>query len=249
MIEKAAGLWGKAGQRSLERSALVEAAEQLVRALDQIATLPSTAALRRQQIKLQVALANALMHTKGYSAPETKAAVEQARLYIQRAEALGEPAEDPLLLISVLYGFWASNFVSFNGNVVRELAAQFLALAEKQKAKVPLMIGHRLMASSLMYTGDIVDGQSHFDRAFALYDPREHRSLATRFGQDVGVVILSFRSWNSWLLGYPEAAGQHRARTQGCARNRPSRHINVRAILCKLDVHPPQGLRGGRRTH
>jgi class 3 adenylate cyclase/predicted ATPase len=207
LIEKAAGLWGKAGQRSLERSALVEAAEQLVRALDQIATLPSTAALRRQQIKLQVALANALMHTEGYSAPETKAAVEQARLYIQRAEALGEPAEDPLLLFSVLYGFWASNYVSFNGDVVRELAAQFLALAEKQKAKVPLMIGHRLMASSLMYTGDIVDGQSHFDRAFALYDPREHRSLATRFGQDVGVVILSFRSWNSWLLGYPEAAG------------------------------------------
>ena len=43
LIEKAAGLWGKAGQRSLERSALVEAAEQLTRALDQIATLPAHA--------------------------------------------------------------------------------------------------------------------------------------------------------------------------------------------------------------
>ena len=39
LIEKAARLWGKAGQRSLERSALVEAAEQLTRALDQIADL------------------------------------------------------------------------------------------------------------------------------------------------------------------------------------------------------------------
>ena len=44
LIEKAAGLWGKAGQRSLERSALVEAVEQLTRALDQIATLPATPA-------------------------------------------------------------------------------------------------------------------------------------------------------------------------------------------------------------
>jgi class 3 adenylate cyclase len=44
-IEKAASLWGKAGQRSLERSALVEAIEQLTRALDQIATLPGTPAL------------------------------------------------------------------------------------------------------------------------------------------------------------------------------------------------------------
>jgi hypothetical protein len=41
-IEKAAGLWGKAGQRSVERSALVEAGAQLTRALDQIATLPGT---------------------------------------------------------------------------------------------------------------------------------------------------------------------------------------------------------------
>ena len=48
LIEKAAGLWGKAGQRSLARSALVEAAEQLTRALDQIATLPATPALRRE---------------------------------------------------------------------------------------------------------------------------------------------------------------------------------------------------------
>ncbi len=28
----------------------------------------------------------------------------------------------------------------------------------------------------------------------------------TRFGQDVGVVILSFRSWTVWVLGYPDAA-------------------------------------------
>jgi class 3 adenylate cyclase len=56
LIEKAAGLWGEAGQRSLARSALVEAAEQLQRALDQIATLPPMPTLRREQIKLQVGL-------------------------------------------------------------------------------------------------------------------------------------------------------------------------------------------------
>ena len=64
LIEKAASLWGKAGQRSLERSALVEAAEQLTRALDQIATLPATPALRREQIKLQVALITPLITSK-----------------------------------------------------------------------------------------------------------------------------------------------------------------------------------------
>jgi class 3 adenylate cyclase/predicted ATPase len=206
LIEKAAGLWGKAGQRSLARSALVEAAGQLNSALAQISILPGTAALRRQQIKFQLWLANALMHTKGQAAPETIASLHQARLLIQRAEELGEPLEDPLLLFSVLYGFWVANYVAFNGDLIRDLAAQFLALAKKQTATVPLMVGHRLMGHSLLYTGDVVEGRTHFDRAIALYDPAEHRSLAPHFGQDVRVATLSFRSLALWLLGYPQAA-------------------------------------------
>jgi hypothetical protein len=109
-----------------------------------IATLPATPALRREQNKLQVALITPLMHIKGYSAPETKAVVERARLLIEQTETLGEPPEDPLLLFSVLYGFWVANAVAFNGDVVRDLAAQFLALAEKQRAAIPLMVGHRI---------------------------------------------------------------------------------------------------------
>jgi len=194
-IEKAAGLWGKAGQRSLERSALVEAAEQLTRALDQIATLPATPALRREQIKLQVALVNALFHVKGYAALETKTAIERARLLIDQAEALGEPPEDPLVLFSVLYAFWTANIVAFNGDVCRDLAAQFLALAETQRATGPLMIGHRVVGMSLMHTGDIAESRVHYDRAVALYDPAEHRPLATRFAVDPGAANLISRSF------------------------------------------------------
>jgi len=168
--------------------------------------LPATPALRREQIKLQVALITPLMHVKGYAAPETKAAAEQARLLIEQAEALGEPPEDPLLLFSVLYGFWIANLVAFNGDLMRELAAQFLALAEKQRATIPIMIGHRVMGISLLLTGGISEGREHLDRALALYDPAEHRPLATRFGQDVRVSVLSYRSWALWLLGYPGAA-------------------------------------------
>ena len=82
---------GQSGTAVAERSALVEAVEQLIRALDQIATLPATPALRREQIKFQVALITPLIHLKGHAATETKAAVERARLLIANAEALGEP--------------------------------------------------------------------------------------------------------------------------------------------------------------
>jgi len=206
LTEAAIEWWGQAGQRSLERSALVEAAEQLTRALVQIATLPGTPALRRQQIKLQVSLMTPLVHVKGYAAPETKAAAERARLLIEQAEALGEPPEDPLLLFVVLYGFWAANYIAFNGDIVRDLGAQFFALVEKQATIAPQMIGHRLMGTSLLSTGEIAEARAHFDKGIALYDPTEHRTLATRFGVDVRVSILSYRSWALWMLGYPEAA-------------------------------------------
>ena len=205
LLEKAAYLWGKAGQRSLARSALVEAAEQLTRALAQIAALPITTALRSEQIKLQVALITSLMQIKGFAAPETKAAAEKAQLVIEQAEALGEPPEDPLLLVSVLYSFGAANVLAFNGDVCCDFAAHFLALAEKQGATVPLMFGHDLMGVSSLYAGDMVKGRAHLDQAIALYDPTKHRPLATRFGHDLGVVLLSL-SWGSWVLGYPEAA-------------------------------------------
>ena len=206
LIEKAAGLWGKAGQRSLERSALVEAAEQLTRAIEHITALPLTPALRREQIKLQVALIAPLIHVKGYAAPETTAAVERARLLIEQAESLGEPPEDPLLLFSVLYGFWVANYVQFNGEVALKLATQFLALAEKKEASVPRMIGHRAMAISLTCTGDFSQARIHYDQSLALYDPAQHRTLGARFGHEPGVAVLSYRPFALWLLGHPEAA-------------------------------------------
>jgi hypothetical protein len=148
---------------------LVEAVEQLTRALDLIATLPATPALRREQIKLQVALVTPLIHVKGYAAPEVRAAAERARLLIEQAQALGEPAEDPLLLLSVIYGFWAASVVAFNGDTTLELAAQFLALAKKQGAnKLPLTVGHRAVGISLAGVGNLAKGRAHLDRAIAL---------------------------------------------------------------------------------
>ena len=84
LIEKAAGLWGKAGQRSLARAALLEGVEQLKRALDQIATLPATPTLRGEEIKLEVAFANALALTGD---------LVGGKEHYDRALAIYDPAE------------------------------------------------------------------------------------------------------------------------------------------------------------
>jgi predicted ATPase len=109
-------------------------------------------------------------------------------------------------LLSALFGQWIVNFISFDGDVARELAARFLALGEKEKTAVPLMIGHRTMGSTLAFMGDLVEAKAHYNEALTLYRPAEHRRLMTRFGQDLRVTCLAFRSMASWLLGYPETA-------------------------------------------
>ena len=84
LTEAAIEWWGTAGQRSLARYALVEGAEQLKRALDQIATSPATPALRREEIKLQVAFANALALTGD---------LVDGKEHYDRALAIYDPAE------------------------------------------------------------------------------------------------------------------------------------------------------------
>jgi predicted ATPase len=185
----------------LDRSAFIESVEQLTRALGQIGNLPGTPSLRREQIKLQVALITALMSLKGPSAPEPRAAAERAHLLITEAEALGEPLEDSELLFSVLDGFAAANFLAFDGDAMQHIAEQCLTLAEKQEAAAPRMIGHRVMGMTVLHTGDIAQGRAHYDQALTVGE-----QLPTRLHMSEQVQTLALRSFALWLLGYPEAA-------------------------------------------
>ena len=153
LIEKAAGLWGKAGQRSLARSALVEAAEQLT-----ARSCPDRDLARHARAASRADQASGRAHNpahpcKGYAAPETKAAAERARLLIEQAEALGEPPEDPLLLFSVLYGFWVGELCGVQRRRCASSRRSSWRSPRSKAATVPLMIGHRLMGISLMSHG------------------------------------------------------------------------------------------------
>jgi tetratricopeptide (TPR) repeat protein len=182
---------------------LAEAIEQLNRALGQVATLPSTPALRREEIRLQVALIYPLQHLKGYASPEAKAAAERVILLIEETEAVGEPPEDPRLLFRALHGLFVANVAAFRGDLARESAARLMALADKLGGKVPLMRGHAAMGSALLWTGNFAEAVVHLDQTIALeHDPVENR----RRGYSSRVTALQSRSLALWALGYPEAA-------------------------------------------
>jgi predicted ATPase len=206
ITDAAVECWGKAGRRSFERFALLEATKHFTRALEQIATLSTTPALRQSEMTLQVALMQTLMHVKGYAAPETKVAVSEPTRSLSKLKRSASLPKMRWLVFSVLQGFFAANLNAFNGDAMRELAAQYLSPAEKHGGIGPRMIGHGLTGQSLVYTGDIAHGQTHLDRAIALCDPSQHRAYTTRFSIDPLVTNLNVRSFSLWFLGYPNGA-------------------------------------------
>src|SRR5499427_1050171 len=206
LIEKAAGLWGKAGQRSLARAALFEGAEQLKRALQLISGLPDDDIRRRGELKLQTALARTLQEQKGYGDRQVGEAYTKAREFSKRVGDAG-------MHLAALYGLWAYHYLSGQPTAMLERANEFLAFAERENETGPIMVGYRLVGKSRLINGYIAEASDALHQALVRYDPDEHgaaspvgRSLRARFGQDVGVTMYSYRAWALWLSGQPADA-------------------------------------------
>jgi predicted ATPase len=106
MADKAAG--GKAAGTSGQRQPLsvtsempgVAEAQALLAARAETNEVKAAIAQRERRLHLQLSYGQAMMWVKGHAARETKAAFQKAHAFVEQAEALGEPLEDPLALFS-----------------------------------------------------------------------------------------------------------------------------------------------------
>jgi predicted ATPase len=93
-----------------------------------------------------------------------------------------------------------------------ELGEQLLHLAQSVEDRVSLLQAHLAVGFPLFWLGDLASAQAHLEQGVALYDPLQHGSLASLYGQDSAVVGLSYEAWTLWQLGYPNQAQE---RSQG----------------------------------
>ena len=168
--------------------------------------------------------------------PKPRRLSKQARLLIEEAEALGEPPEDPLLLFSVLYGFWVASYVAFNGDAMRTLRP---IPGARREAERDCPAHDR---ASPAWAFPCCDGRHRgrpgaLDRALALYDPAEHRPLATRFGQDARGRSSPIGRGLCGCLAIPRPPCGHRSRTQAMRARRSSRNVDVCAVARILTAH------------
>jgi predicted ATPase/class 3 adenylate cyclase len=196
---KAIEYLGLAGQQAVQRSANAEAINHLTAALALLNTLPDTPERSQRELTLQIALGNALMATKGYTAPEVEQAYTRARALCQQ---IGETPQ----LFPVLWGLWAVYVSRAELQTGRELAEQFLRLAQDAQDSALLVEAYSMLGGTLFLTGELASAQAHTEQGMALYDAAKHGSLAVLYGEDPGVLCLCYGASAQGYLGYPDRA-------------------------------------------
>jgi predicted ATPase len=84
------------------------------------------------------------------------------------------------------------------------LGEQLLALAQQVQDAAMLMMAHCALGLTLFWRGAPATAHTHFVQVIPLYDPKQHRSLAFLYGEDIGVYCRSQDAWALWALGYPD---------------------------------------------
>jgi class 3 adenylate cyclase/predicted ATPase len=192
--QEAVEWWGKAGERSLRRSAFVEAIGHFRRASDFAEALPDVPAIRHVRLRLQIACGTALMASRGHHAAETTATFARAR---QLAAGL----DDAIERFSAYFGLWVGHYVRGEIGPMRELAETFLNDASRRKGSAELGVAHRIYGLTRWFQGDFVGARSHLEEALSIYDPERDRDIAYRFGQDEGVSAMVYLALILWPLG------------------------------------------------
>ena len=199
LTARAIAYWGKAGRKSVARATMTEAVAQLRKGLDLISSLPDSQERARQELNLQTTIGPALIVTKGFAAPQ----VEQV---YARARELCRQMGDTSQLFTVMWGLWSFYTVRAELQIAKELADQFLTMAEKQQDPALLVTAHVTMAVLLHNLGEPLYARAHLEQALALYGPQQHHFLISHFGHDEGLSGLVFAAHALWYLGYPDQA-------------------------------------------
>jgi predicted ATPase len=222
LADKAITYWHRAGKLSVAKSAVREAIAQLRRGVSLLDGLPETRERKQLELDIHVTLTQALMAGKGYSDPEVAAALERANRLVAETASVGTP-----LHFSVLYGLWVSTLNIGTIAATLEHASNFLSIAQSQPSSGPLLVGHRILAFSLNFSGDYRAALAHAETAASLHRPDEHRDSAFRFGQDIGVSAFVCLAWALWHRGYPDQSA--RAADRALAYSRQLGHAHTLA--------------------
>jgi class 3 adenylate cyclase/predicted ATPase len=198
--DKAIGYWLKAGLRSQERSANMEAIGHLTKGLELLGTLEESPERDAQELQFLSPLGTAYIAARGYAAPEVGPVFGRAR---ELCERVGQPPQ----LFAIMWGAWVWHVVRADLRLCMELAGEAVTLAEQVNDPGMLMEALFLPAVTLVFRGEFAPARAHCARVLAEYDDRARTHYwAGITGEDSGVAHRCYLSVALWHLGCPDQA-------------------------------------------
>ncbi|OBH71561.1 hypothetical protein A5682_07680 [Mycobacterium mantenii] len=189
--------WQAAGERALRRSAHHEAATHAGRGFELLSTVPNTPERAKQELSLQILLGAAIGSVHGPHSVEHNYA---------RARELARQVGSPPELFPALSGFQYAQILRGHMQTARALAEEFLELAQPQQDPLILAVGHRMLAYTAWWQGDVIAVRNHSAQGLAFYNRDQYRTCVVSYIQDSGVLCGYLSAFADWVLGYPTRA-------------------------------------------
>ena len=201
LLEKAARLWSKAGQRSLDLVALAEAVAYLQEGLAIIERLPPSDDRDSLEIALREPLHAARLRWRGWASPEVRV---NATAILQLTQRQSRPQS----LVVGLWGMWINTITQGRIAESPHWAARLLREGNRTRNIDLQILGHRASLSSRFYLGKLNKVLAQRDKVLALYDLRRAAHWRELTGNDVRTAVGNFASQALWMLGYPDQASK-----------------------------------------
>jgi DNA-binding winged helix-turn-helix (wHTH) protein len=199
--KRAAKYLQRAADNAIRRHAYREAVALARRGLAVLATVPDSVERDEQELCLRLTLGVPLIATEGYGSAHVGNVYRRARELCQK---LGDTPD----VSEVFWGLWVFRTVRSELAAAREIAEEFLRLAERLPYPGLKMRGHEAMEVTLVQMGQFSLAVEHFEQGLALYDPAKHRDDAVFYSQNPEVAMRSHAAWALWFLGQPDQAVQ-----------------------------------------
>ena len=196
-----------AGQQAQERSAFTEAQALLQKAIESIKALPESPKRDAREMELASSLARVLFLTKGFTAADTRAAAERARVLAEKGGTLSQ-------LVLRVYDVWRGVITSGDHLNAGALADRILYLARRDGSPTSLAFAHQAEESKSFWRGDLIAADEHFAHLSGLLKEVD-------FSQTPGVVAIAIGNASrcAWMLGYPDKARERIAKLTAFARD------------------------------
>jgi hypothetical protein len=189
------------GENAARSNADSEAIAALKKGLQLLATLPESPERTRQELALQLALADLLRATKGLWAPDV------GDFYTRACTLCQQTGEAPQLA-RVLWGLSQFQMTQGHAASAGESAQQLLDLAQRQPDVGFLVEGHFVVGTVALNRGDFFAARTHLEHSWRLSDTWPSRLATLRGGFVPGVTAHTVLARVLWALGYADQARQ-----------------------------------------